>query len=183
MHAEKVRVKASLNYGMIGQAKIRMARINQILAYPIIRQLRDTFPRTFLVYIDHFIRSFRIQLDYSLIYQEGGCCTYNPWSNFLFILASTFLVYQVITELFSKGTSKVINVCQKSPSEDISQVWDDWIGQDSNGSYQSNLGLSNHPIVERCLNSDFFDMHGSLYSLFSKTTQLQLDILGRWMLR
>jgi hypothetical protein len=50
----------------------------------------------------------------------------------------------------------VINVFQKSPSEGISQLWDDWIGEDSIGSYQSNLGLSNHPIVERCLSLGLF---------------------------
>jgi hypothetical protein len=79
-----------------------------------------------------------------------------PW---FISAASTLLVYQAITELFSKGKNKVINACQKSPSEDISQLCDDWIGQDSIGSYQSKLGLSNHLIVERCLHSDFFGMH------------------------
>ena len=50
-----------------------------------------------------------------------------PW---FIVAASTFLVYQAITELFWKGTNKVINAYQKSPSEGISQLWDDWIGQD-----------------------------------------------------
>ena len=48
-----------------------------------------------------------------------------PW---FIVAASTFLVYQAITELFWKGTNKVINACQKSLSEGISQLWDDWIG-------------------------------------------------------
>jgi hypothetical protein len=66
----------------------------------------------------------------------------------------------------------VINACQKSPSEGISQLSDDWIDQDLIDTSHSNLDISNHPIVERCLHSDFFGKHGSVYLFLSKTTRL-----------